>query len=130
MNHLAIHEGENVRFLRTIRQINQKQLAEKMGNNWNQQKVAYWERQPKIKGSLLRQFAIAMDVPIYILQKPREELAQALLMPVKQLAIKNVNVKEIQIKIYELHHRLLISKIELYLLLSEDGFTNMKDIYR
>ncbi|WP_438940051.1 helix-turn-helix domain-containing protein [Chitinophaga hostae] len=122
MNKFAIHEGENVRFLRTVRQFNQKQLAEEMGGNWNQQKVAYWERQPKIKVGLLYQFAAAIQVPIYILQKPRQELAQSLLMPEKQLVDRNPNVKQMHRKINELYHRLLLSQIELYRLQYEEGF--------
>ena len=118
MQRLDTHDGENIRLLRTIRRLNQKELARLMGSEWNQQKVAYWEKQPVVKTTFLQKFAAAMSVPPYILKKPREQLSHILIQSTKPL----------NRKINELYYRLVISEAEL-LLLKQRGKQSPKEEY-
>jgi transcriptional regulator with XRE-family HTH domain len=59
-----VHLGRNVKRLREILNIKQEVLAEKLGAEWNQQRISTIEGKDVIDAALLEELAKAMEVPV------------------------------------------------------------------
>lgn len=59
-----IHHGRNLKGIRNALDISQDQLAEKLGEAWNQQRVSDLENKENIEDELLNKVAKAMNVPV------------------------------------------------------------------
>jgi transcriptional regulator with XRE-family HTH domain len=59
-----IHHGRNLKGLRNALDISQDQLAEKLGEAWNQQRISDLENKEKIEDEMLDRVAKALNVPV------------------------------------------------------------------
>jgi transcriptional regulator with XRE-family HTH domain len=59
-----IHHGRNLKGIRNALDISQDQLAEKLGEAWNQQRVSDLENRERIEDDLLGKVAMALNVPV------------------------------------------------------------------
>jgi transcriptional regulator with XRE-family HTH domain len=59
-----IHHGRNLKGIRNALDISQDQLAEKLGEAWNQQRISDLEGKERIEDELLGRVADALKVPV------------------------------------------------------------------
>jgi transcriptional regulator with XRE-family HTH domain len=59
-----IHHGRNLKGIRHALNISQDQLAEKLGETWNQQRVSDLENKERIEDDLLNKVAQVLNVPV------------------------------------------------------------------
>jgi transcriptional regulator with XRE-family HTH domain len=59
-----IHHGRNLKGIRNALDISQDQLAEKLGEAWNQQRISDLENKERIEDDLLDKVAKALEVPV------------------------------------------------------------------
>jgi transcriptional regulator with XRE-family HTH domain len=59
-----IHHGRNLKGIRNALDISQDQLAEKLGEAWNQQRISDLENKERIEDDLLNIVAKALKVPV------------------------------------------------------------------
>ena len=59
-----VHLGRNVKRLREILDIKQEVLAQRLGAEWNQQRISTIEGKDVIDAALLEELAKAMEVPV------------------------------------------------------------------
>jgi transcriptional regulator with XRE-family HTH domain len=59
-----IHHGRNLKGIRNALDISQDQLAEKLGEAWDQQRISDLENKEKIEDDLLDKVAKALKVPV------------------------------------------------------------------
>jgi transcriptional regulator with XRE-family HTH domain len=59
-----IHHGRNLKGIRNALDISQDQLAEKLGEAWNQQRISDLENKERIEDDLLSKVAKALEVPV------------------------------------------------------------------
>jgi transcriptional regulator with XRE-family HTH domain len=68
-----IHHGRNLKGIRHALDISQDQLAEKLGETWNQQRVSDLENKEKIEDDMLNKVAKAMNVPVDTIKNYSQE---------------------------------------------------------
>jgi transcriptional regulator with XRE-family HTH domain len=59
-----IHHGRNLKGIRNALDISQDQLAEKLGEAWNQQRISDLENKERIEDELLDKVAQGLNVPV------------------------------------------------------------------
>jgi transcriptional regulator with XRE-family HTH domain len=68
-----IHHGRNLKGLRNALDLSQDQLAEKLGETWNQQRVSDLENKERIEDDMLDKIAKAMNVPVDTIKNYSQE---------------------------------------------------------
>ncbi|MBS0027085.1 hypothetical protein KE626_07170 [Chitinophaga sp. 2R12] len=87
----------------------QNRLALRLGENWNQQKISYWESKQKIEISALNEIAHALQVPVWVFQIPCNLFNKIALQVHNPVALEDDFYIQ---KIIELYERLLICEWE------------------
>lgn len=57
-----VHEGKNIKKIRTLLDVKQTTLAKELGRDWNQKKISLLEDEEKIEPDLLEKIARALNV--------------------------------------------------------------------
>ena len=70
-----VHHGRNVKRIREILGIKQENLAQYLGEDWNQRKVSLMEDKEVIEESLLQQVAQFLKIPVDSIKNFSEEFA-------------------------------------------------------
>ena len=75
MEKTTIHHGQNIARFRSMLNLKQDALADRMGDDWSQYKVSRLESQEEIKDDLLQQVAKALEIPVEAIKNFDEKAA-------------------------------------------------------
>ncbi|MFY0255290.1 helix-turn-helix domain-containing protein [Chitinophaga sp. 30R24] len=110
----SVHQGNNIRQIRELVGLRQQQLAERLGSNWNQQKVSLLEKKQKIKPHILQTVSSALDISVEFIQYFDSRYARQLLKCGSRNGYMQQQTSFLLQKIIELYEKLLESEREKY----------------
>ena len=77
MEKQTIHHGKNIERFRKMFGLKQGALAARLGGDWDQKKVSYWEAKEVIGDDILMEFADALHITPEAIKNFSEEIAFA-----------------------------------------------------